>query len=128
MTGRPLAGRLVNPIGLGCMGLSWAYGPALPDEEAVRLLIRALDLGYDHFDTAALYGGGANETLLGRALRENRGKLLIASKVGLTAARGGRGVDCRPETIKAGCEDSLNAWEPTISICSICIAWTVRSR
>jgi aryl-alcohol dehydrogenase-like predicted oxidoreductase len=89
------------------MGLSWGYGPAVPDEVAVALLHRALDLGYDHFDSAALYGAGHNETLLARAFGENRGKLLITSKVGLTAVRGGRGIDGRPETIKAGCEDSL---------------------
>jgi len=106
---RPLAGRLVNPVGLGCMGLSWGYGPAVPDDQAVALLHRALDLGYDHFDTAALYGAGHNETLLARAIGENRDKLLIASKVGLTAVRGGgsRGIDGRPATVKAGCEDSL---------------------
>jgi aryl-alcohol dehydrogenase-like predicted oxidoreductase len=104
---RPLAGRRVNPVGLGCMGLSWGYGPALPDDEAVRLLHRALDLGCDHFDTAALYGAGHNETLLARALGENRHKLLIASKVGLTAQSGGRAIDCRPEAITAACERSL---------------------
>ncbi len=104
---RPLAGRLINPVGLGCMGLSWGYGPALPDDQAVALLHRALDLGYDHFDSAALYGAGHNETLLARAFSENRDKLLITSKIGLTAVRGGRGVDGCPETIKAGCEESL---------------------
>lgn len=104
---RLLAGRPVRPVGLGCMGMSWGYGPAMRDEDAVRLLHRALDLGYDHVDTAALYGGGRSETLVGRALAHNRDKVLIASKVGLFAQGGGRGIDCRPETIRAGCEASL---------------------
>jgi aryl-alcohol dehydrogenase-like predicted oxidoreductase len=101
---RALAGRKVSPVGLGCMGLSWGYGPALPEEKAVRLLYRAFDLGYRHFDTASLY---CSEGLLARALSENRSQLLIASKVGLTAKSGGRAIDCHPATIKAECEESL---------------------
>lgn len=108
MTARSLAGRTVTPIGLGCMGMSWGYGPALSDNEAVRLLHRAMDLGYQHFDTAALYGMGRSESLLARALGKNRAKLFIASKVGLTVQSGGRAIDCRPATIKAGCEESLD--------------------
>lgn len=108
MKQRRLAGKQVTPVGLGCMGLSWGYGPAQPDEDAVRLLYRALDLGYDHFDTAALYGAGHNETLLARALGENRDKLFIASKTGLSAPKGGgRAIDCRPEAIRAGLDESL---------------------
>ncbi|MBB6255259.1 aldo/keto reductase [Nitrospirillum iridis] len=104
---RPLAGRAVWPVGFGCMGISWAYGPAMADDDAVRLLHRALDLGYRHFDTAALYGGGLSETLLGRALVGSRDEVLIASKVGLFARGGARGIDGRPETIRAGCDVSL---------------------
>ena len=58
---RVIAGRAVHPVGLGCMNLSWAYGSPPPQDEKVKLLNRALDLGYDHFDTANIYGGGANE-------------------------------------------------------------------
>ncbi len=107
MTSRLLAGRAVRPVGLGCMGMSWAYGPAMAEREAVRLLHRAIDLGYDHFDTAALYGGGQSETLLGRAVAGRRDRVLIASKVGLFARGAARGIDGRPETIRAGCDASL---------------------
>ena len=61
-------GRDVNAIGLGCMGMSIAYGEAMDQGEAVKLLHAALDRGVDHFDTAELYGFGANEELLGEAL------------------------------------------------------------
>lgn len=107
MTSRLLAGRAVRPVGLGCMGMCWAYGPAMAEGEAVRLLHRAVDLGYDHFDTAALYGGGQSETLLGRAVAGRRDRVLIASKVGLFARGAARGIDGRPETIRAGCDASL---------------------
>lgn len=107
MTPRLLAGRAVRPVGLGCMGMCWAYGPAMVEGDAVRLLHRAIDLGYDHFDTAALYGGGQSETLLGRAVAGRRDRVLIASKVGLFARGAGRGIDGRPETVRAGCDASL---------------------
>ncbi|AUN32632.1 aldo/keto reductase [Niveispirillum cyanobacteriorum] len=107
MTPRLLAGRAVRPVGLGCMGMCWAYGPAMGEGDAVRLLHCAIDLGYDHFDTAALYGGGQSETLLGRAVAGRRDRVLIASKVGLFARGVGRGIDGRPETIRAGCDTSL---------------------
>lgn len=58
----------VEAIGFGCMGLSHAYGAPPDPDDAARLLNRALDLGYDHIDTAALYGFGANESLIGRAI------------------------------------------------------------
>ena len=67
MNTRTLCGRTVRPIGLGCMNLSWAYGDPPPHEDKVRLLNEALDLGYDHLDTANIYGKGANEELLGDA-------------------------------------------------------------
>lgn len=108
MQTRLLAGRAVRPIGLGCMGISWAYGPAMPEAEAIRLLQQAIDLGYNHFDTAALYGAGQNEKLLGRAIAGRRDQLLIASKVGLAVRGAGRGIDGRPETIRAGCDASLS--------------------
>jgi len=59
----------VSPIGLGCMSLSHAYGTPPEPDAAEALLLRALDLGYTHLDTAALYGFGANEALIGRALK-----------------------------------------------------------
>jgi aryl-alcohol dehydrogenase-like predicted oxidoreductase len=75
-------GRAVNPIGLGCMGMSFAYGPALPEKDAVALLHQAIELGVDHFDTAELYGLGHNERLLGAAFHDRREKVFVATKFG----------------------------------------------
>ncbi len=65
----------VSAISLGCMNLSHAYGAPPPPEHAERLLLRALDMGVTMFDTAALYGFGANETLVGRVLGQHRTKI-----------------------------------------------------
>jgi aryl-alcohol dehydrogenase-like predicted oxidoreductase len=100
-------GRSINPIGLGCMSLSWAYGQRPSDEDGIALLHRAIDLGYDHFDTARLYGQGHNETLVGQALRDRREKVFLASKMGIFASGEKRGVDCKPETIREQLEISL---------------------
>ncbi len=107
ITKRPINGRMTNPIGLGCMSLSWAYGIPPSDEDGAKLLHRALDLGYDHFDTARIYGLGHNETLIGQTLKENRSKFFLASKTGIIVDGKARRIDCRPETIKAACEESL---------------------
>jgi len=106
---RKLAGREVNPIGLGCMGLSHAYGIPPSPADAESLLLRALDLGYDHFDTARIYGIGRNETLVGRALGARRGEFLLASKMGIILDDGPRRVDCRPEIIRRELDKSLKA-------------------
>lgn len=106
---RALGGHAIEATGLGCMNVSWAYAAPPPPEEAARLLNLALDLGYRHFDTARLYGGGKNEELLGTAVSHRRGEFFLASKMGLFADGGKRWVDCRPETIKAECEKSLKA-------------------
>jgi aryl-alcohol dehydrogenase-like predicted oxidoreductase len=101
----------VSAIGLGCMNLSHAYAVPPPAEEAAKLLLRALDLGVTHFDTATLYGFGANEELVGRVLAPHRAKFTLASKCGIhgVAADGQtkRVVDGRPATLKRNCEDSL---------------------
>jgi aryl-alcohol dehydrogenase-like predicted oxidoreductase len=97
----------VSAIGLGCMNLSHAYGPPPPDEHGVALIHRALDRGVNFFDTAALYGFGANETLVGRALKAHRSKITLASKCGLHGVDGKRVVDGRPQTLKWSCEQSL---------------------
>ena len=76
------SGLFVNPIGLGCMGLSEFYGPATVIAEAVALLQRAIGDGVNHFDTAELYGMGANEQLLGRAFEGRRDQVIIATKFG----------------------------------------------
>ena len=104
---RTLGSRQVNPVGLGCMNICWAYGPAVADDYAIKLLNRALDIGYDHLDTARIYGAGKSEELIGTALKGRRSEYYLASKTGIIVDGANRGIDCRPETIKAGCEESL---------------------
>lgn len=104
---RELAGREVHPIGLGCMPLSWAYGDP-PDHDAkVRLLNEALDCGYDHLDTANIYGKGANEALIGEAVGHRRDDYLLASKTGIIVDGARRGIDCSPDAIAASLDESL---------------------
>jgi aryl-alcohol dehydrogenase-like predicted oxidoreductase len=108
MEKRILAGRPVAPIGLGCMNLSWAYGDPPPHAEKVRVLERALELGYDHFDTSNIYGLGRNEELLGEAMMGRRGDFLLASKTGIVVRDGGgRGIDCAPQSITRSIDTSL---------------------
>ncbi len=97
----------VAPIGLGCMNLSHAYGSPPPEHEAAALLLEALDLGVTLFDTAALYGFGANESLLGRVLAPHRERFVLASKCGLHGLDGKRVIDGRPATIRGSVEQSL---------------------
>ena len=98
----------VSAIGLGCMSLSHAYGAPPPREQAERVLKGALDAGYTFLDTAAVYGLGHNETLIGEVLKDRRADYVLASKCGITnAAATERGIDGRPETLKATCEGSL---------------------
>ncbi|WP_408591778.1 aldo/keto reductase [Novosphingobium sp.] len=107
ITRRTIAGRQVNPVGLGCMSLSWAYGTPPSDEDGARLLDRALDLGYDHLDTARIYGTGHNETLIGQTLKGRRSQFFLASKTGIIVDGQKRRIDCKPETIRAALEESL---------------------
>ena len=97
----------VSALGLGCMNLSHAYGTPPSEEAAAALLLRALDHGITHFDTAALYGFGKNETLLGKVLKPHRQKIFLASKCGMTGVDGKRVIDGRPETLQRTCEESL---------------------
>jgi para-aminobenzoate synthetase/4-amino-4-deoxychorismate lyase len=97
----------VEPIGLGCMSLSHAYGVPPAKEHAIELLNRALDLGYNLFDTAALYGFGANEELIGEAVAHRRSEFVLASKCGMTGVDGKRVIDGRPETLRRTLEDAL---------------------
>ncbi len=103
----------VSAISLGCMNLSHAYGVPVSAEQGERVLLAALDEGVTMFDTAALYGFGANETLLGRVLAKHRQRFTLASKCGIqgTDVAGDgklvRVIDGRPETIRAICEASL---------------------
>jgi len=104
---RTIAGRPVNPIGLGCMSLSWAYGVPPSPEDGAKLLHRALDLGYNHLDTARIYGEGKNETLIGNAIAGRRNEYFLASKTGIFVDGDKRRIDCRPEMIRGAIEESL---------------------
>ncbi|NBC36745.1 aldo/keto reductase [Novosphingobium sp. FSY-8] len=106
---RTLGGRALNPVGLGCMNVSWAYAAPPPPEQAAKLLHQALDLGYSHLDTARLYGGGKNELLIGETLKARRAEFYLASKMGIFADGDRRYVDCRPEIIRQEVEISLKA-------------------
>jgi aryl-alcohol dehydrogenase-like predicted oxidoreductase len=103
------SGLAVSAIGLGCMGMSQSYGT--PDEdESVRTIHRALDLGVTLIDTADAYGKGANELLVGRAIRGRRQEVVLASKFGLLPnPAGGTAVevDARPARVRTCCEASL---------------------
>jgi aryl-alcohol dehydrogenase-like predicted oxidoreductase len=104
---RQLGNSRVHAIGLGCMNVSHAYAPAQPEDDAIRLFQHALDVGYDFFDTATIYGLGGNETLLGRALGHRRADVFVASKCVMGMRDGKRVLDGRPENLKAQCDDSL---------------------
>ncbi len=108
-TTRKLGGKDIHPVGLGCMNVSWAYAAPPPPEEAAKLLHLALDLGYNHLDTARLYGGGKNEVLIGETLKARRGEFYLASKMGIFADGDRRYVDCQPDTIRREVEISLKA-------------------
>jgi hypothetical protein len=90
------------------MNLSHAYGTPPPPAEATALLQRAIELGVTHFDTAALYGFGSNESLLGAALAPHRHRIHLASKCGMTGVDGRRVIDGRPQTLRRTCLDSLS--------------------
>ena len=98
-------------IGLGCMNLSHAYGNPLPKDEAELVLQKALDLGITHYDSAALYGGGRNESLIGSFLKQHRKDLFIASKCVLYLDGDQRMLDGSPEAIRKSVEGSLQRLE-----------------
>jgi aryl-alcohol dehydrogenase-like predicted oxidoreductase len=98
----------VSAIGLGCMVLSHAYGNPPDPKIAAEILLKALDHGYTHFDTATLYGFGANETLLGNTLKDRRSEYFLASKCGMfRGVSGGKEIDGHPAVLKQNLEDSL---------------------
>jgi aryl-alcohol dehydrogenase-like predicted oxidoreductase len=112
MKQRQLGPYQVSAIGLGCMNLSHAYGAPPAPEVGEALIHRALDLGVTMFDTAALYGFGTNELLVGRALKAHRHEITLCSKGGMAGVSFPDGVkrviDGRPETLRKNCEDSLS--------------------
>lgn len=101
------SGLEVSAIGLGCMGLSFAYGPALERKAAVTLIRDAFDKGVNFFDSAEAYGPYTNEALLGEALAPMRDYVVIATKFGFKNGVPGDGLASRPETIKSVVEASL---------------------
>ncbi|SEQ35735.1 hypothetical protein SAMN03080615_01188 [Amphritea atlantica] len=108
MNTRKLGSFECSPIGLGCMNLSHAYGTPPSEKDAEQVLLQALDMGYSMLDTAALYGFGNNEILLGKALKGRRNDFVLASKCGMFKNDAGvREINGRPEMIKKTCEDSL---------------------
>lgn len=102
----------VSALGLGCMGMSFAYG-GQPEEDSIRTLHRAVEIGVTFFDTAEVYGPFENEELIGRALKDVRERVVIATKFGFKISDEGHGadrmvgVDSRPENVRAVCDASL---------------------
>ena len=101
------SGLTVSEIGLGCMGLSFAYGPATEKQAAIELLRSAFERGVTFFDTAEAYGPFANEELLGEALAPFRDEVVIATKFGFVDGEPAKGPDSRPERIREVAEASL---------------------
>lgn len=98
----------INRIGLGCMGMSEFYG-SFNEEESIKTLHKAIELGVNFFDTADMYGSGANEELLGRAFKGRWDELVLATKFAIMRGPNGEflGLNGKPEYIKQACEDSL---------------------
>ena len=99
-------GLVTSALGMGCMGLSQGYGPA-DDDESVRAIRRAAELGVTMFDTAMSYGQGHNERLIGRALAGLPWQVQVATKFGIVRDDGGVHLDGRPEHVRGYCEASL---------------------
>jgi aryl-alcohol dehydrogenase-like predicted oxidoreductase len=97
----------VSALGLGCMGLSYGYGPASSNEEGIALIRAAYERGITFFDTAEAYAQGANERLLGEAVAPFRDKVVLATKFGFKDGRPDSGPDSRPERIRKVAEESL---------------------
>ena len=107
MPHRLLSGRSVNALGFGAMCLSHAYGVIPTPQVGREVLAAALDLGAGHIDTAALYGFGRNETLVGEVLKGMRNQVFLASKCGVSTPEGAREINGRPDRLRATCEASL---------------------
>jgi aryl-alcohol dehydrogenase-like predicted oxidoreductase len=97
----------VSALGLGCMGLNYAYGPGLGKQEAITLIRKAFESGVTFFDTAEAYGPFTNEELVGEALAPVRDRAVIATKFGFKDGKATEGMDSRPERIRQVAEASL---------------------
>ncbi|WP_312069004.1 aldo/keto reductase [Lelliottia nimipressuralis] len=100
-------GLTVSALGLGCMGLSFGYGPATDKAQAIALIRAAVDRGVTFFDTAEVYGPYINEEVVGEALAPLRDKVVIATKFGFDCDQPGQVLNSRPEHIRAAIEGSL---------------------
>lgn len=94
------SGLEVSALGLGCMGMSYEYGPAADKKEMIALISAAVDRGVTFFDTAECYGPFANEELVGEALEPFRDKVVIATKFGFQDGDSHKALDSRPERIR----------------------------
>ncbi|WP_027358516.1 aldo/keto reductase [Desulforegula conservatrix] len=101
------SGLEVSAIGLGCMGMSFGYGPASDKNEMISLIHGAIDRGVTFFDTAEVYGPFTNEELLGEALAPFKGKVAIATKFGIKIEGGKQILDSKPDRIRASVDGSL---------------------
>ena len=106
MEQRNLRDLTVSALGLGCMGMSEFYGET-DETESIRTIHRALDLGINHLDTADMYGSGANEELVRRAIAGRRDEVVLATKFANRREDGRRWIDNSPEWIHQACDDSL---------------------
>ncbi|MEO8722674.1 MAG: aldo/keto reductase [Sphingobium sp.] len=104
---RQIGDLTVSNIGLGCMNLNHAYGPGPGEAYSIRLLNHALDAGVTFFDTAAIYGAGDNERLVGKAIMHRRTEFTLASKCVLGFSDGKRFLDGRPETMTQTLDEAL---------------------
>ena len=104
------SGLEVSATGLGCMGLSYGYGPATEKQQAIAVIRRAVERGVTFFDTAESYGAFTNEELVGEALAPHRDRVVIATKFGFDISPDGQrrgGLNSRPEHVKQVAEASL---------------------
>ncbi|MDQ0080597.1 Predicted oxidoreductase [Variovorax sp. YR634] len=100
-------GLTVSALGLGCMGLSFGYGPATGTAEAVKLIRAGFERGITFFDTAEVYGPFVNESVVGEALEPVRDQVVIATKFGFREGDAGKGLDSRPERIRQVADEAL---------------------